>query len=86
MMPRSGSWKPQPGTGGLRLWPVKDFEEFLIFYVVDGDTVRVIRILHGKRDLARRSHGNRSRSGNHARNLPHSGSSSRRPHVPGVTT
>ena len=36
---------------GLRFWPVKDFDEFLIFYVVDGETVRVIRILHGKRDL-----------------------------------
>jgi toxin ParE1/3/4 len=38
---------------GLRLWPVKDFDEFLIFYVVEGDAVKVIRILHGKRDLDR---------------------------------
>ena len=32
---------------------MKQFEEFLIYYVVEGDTVRVIRILHGKRDLDR---------------------------------
>ncbi len=59
-MPRSGSWKPSslgraltayaqygsarelrnPALKGLRLWPVND-------------TVRVIRILHGKRDVDR---------------------------------
>jgi plasmid stabilization system protein ParE len=32
---------------------VKEFDELLICYVVEGDTVRVIRILHGKRDLDR---------------------------------
>lgn len=32
---------------------VKEFEEFLIFYLVHGDTLRVIRVLHGKRDLNR---------------------------------
>jgi toxin ParE1/3/4 len=44
---------PTPALKGLRVWPVKEFDEFLIFYVVEGDTVRVIRILHGKRDLDR---------------------------------
>jgi len=42
-----------PSLKGLRFWPVKEFDEFLIFYVVEGETVRVIRILHGKRDLDR---------------------------------
>ena len=32
---------------------MKEFEEFLIFYLVHGDTLRVIRVLHGKRDLNR---------------------------------
>jgi len=32
---------------------VKDSDDFRIFYVVAGDTVRVIRILHGKRDVDR---------------------------------
>jgi hypothetical protein len=30
-----------PAPKGLRLWPVKDFDEFLIFYVVAGDTLKV---------------------------------------------
>ena len=42
-----------PAMKGLRSWPVKGFEEFLIFYLVQGDTVRVIRILHGRRDINR---------------------------------
>jgi len=42
-----------PALKGLRVWPVKDFEEFLIFYVVQGDRLRVIRVLHGKRDIDR---------------------------------
>ena len=32
---------------------VEDFDDFLIFYVVVEYTVRVVRILHGKRDLDR---------------------------------
>jgi toxin ParE1/3/4 len=38
---------------GLRAWPVKGFEEIYIFYLTDGETVRVIRVLHGRRDLER---------------------------------
>jgi toxin ParE1/3/4 len=54
-MPNVGAPREIRNTAlkGLRFWPVKDFDEFLIFYMVDGDTVRVIRILHGKRDLDR---------------------------------
>lgn len=36
---------------GLRSWPVKGFENWLIFYrPVDGG-IEVIRVLHGARDL-----------------------------------
>ncbi len=42
-----------PALKGLRVWPVKDFDEFLIFYVVQEDTLKVIRVLHGKRDIDR---------------------------------
>jgi toxin ParE1/3/4 len=42
-----------PSLKGLRAWPVKDFDEILIFYVVEKEAVKVIRILHGKRDIAR---------------------------------
>ncbi|HXB70947.1 MAG TPA: type II toxin-antitoxin system RelE/ParE family toxin [Candidatus Acidoferrales bacterium] len=54
-MPNMGAPRElrNPALKGLRVWPVKQFEEFLIYYVVEGDTVRVIRILHGKRDLDR---------------------------------
>jgi toxin ParE1/3/4 len=42
-----------PALQGLRVWPVKEFDEFLIFYVVQADTLRIIRVLHGKRDIDR---------------------------------
>lgn len=41
-----------PALKDLRVWPVKGFEEIRIFYVAQGDTVRVIRVLHG-RDIER---------------------------------
>ncbi len=54
-MPHMGAPQPlrTPALQALRMWPVKDFEEFLIFYVVQEDTVRVIRVLHGKGDIDR---------------------------------
>lgn len=54
-MPHIGAERElrNPALVELRFWPVKDFEEFPIFYVVEGETLRVIRILHGKRDLDR---------------------------------
>jgi toxin ParE1/3/4 len=52
----------QPGIGtpkaldnrrfaGLRSWPVKGFAEIRIYYIVSNDVVRVIRVLHGRRDV-----------------------------------
>ena len=35
----------------LRSWPVAGFEAVRIYYLVDDDTLRIIRILHGKRDV-----------------------------------
>jgi toxin ParE1/3/4 len=35
----------------LRSWPVTGFEVIRFYYLVENDTVRVIRILHGKRDV-----------------------------------
>jgi toxin ParE1/3/4 len=40
-----------PNLAGLRSWGVKGFEEILIFYVIQPDALRVVRILHGRRDL-----------------------------------
>src|SRR2546421_11213208 len=35
----------------LRSWPVVGFEAIRIYYLVEQDAIRVIRILHGKRDV-----------------------------------
>ncbi len=41
-----------PGsTRGLRSWPVKGFEMTRIYYLAVPDRLRVLRILHGKRDV-----------------------------------
>ncbi len=38
---------------GLRSWPVEEFEDIRIYYVAQESEVRVIRVLHGKRDIQR---------------------------------
>ncbi len=52
-MPQVGA--PQrfrnPALGGLRSWPVKDFEDIHIYYVIRNDVLRVVRVLHRKRDV-----------------------------------
>ena len=35
----------------LRSWPVAGFELIRIYYLIENDTIRVVRILHGKRDV-----------------------------------
>ena len=40
-----------PKLGGLRSWPVKGFAEIRAYYLVSDDVVRVVRVLHGKRDI-----------------------------------
>jgi plasmid stabilization system protein ParE len=42
-----------PQMQNLRFWPVTGFEAISVYYSVDGDTIRVIRILHSKRDVRR---------------------------------
>ena len=38
---------------GLRSWPVEKFENIRVYYMVDESVLRVIRVLHGKRDIQR---------------------------------
>lgn len=38
---------------GLRSWPVKGFSAIRIYYIATDETVRVVRVLHGKRDVGR---------------------------------
>jgi plasmid stabilization system protein ParE len=47
--PRLHSSNPQLQT--LRTWPVSGFEAIRIYYHVEEDTIRIVRILHGKRDV-----------------------------------
>jgi toxin ParE1/3/4 len=42
-----------PQLRDLRFWPVAGFEAISIYYLADGETLRVIRILHGKRNVRR---------------------------------
>jgi toxin ParE1/3/4 len=53
--PRLGSSKKlkNPRLQGLRKWPVKGFDFIWIYYLLTVDTLRVIRVLHGKRDVER---------------------------------
>jgi toxin ParE1/3/4 len=52
-MPQIGTSKQfkNPRLSGLRSWAVKGFEEIIIYYVVQADALRVVRVLHGRRDL-----------------------------------
>lgn len=38
---------------GLRSWPIKGFENYLIFYIPHDSQIEVIRVLHGNRHVAR---------------------------------
>ncbi len=49
--PRYRSTNSQLQT--LRTWPVAGFEAIRIYYLLDEDTLHIIRILHGKRDVKR---------------------------------
>ena len=53
-MPLAGTPKPVANVElkGLRTWSVRDFDEFRIYYLVQGDLINVVRVLHRKRDIA----------------------------------
>jgi hypothetical protein len=38
---------------GLRSWPVEELEDIRIYYLVEENTLGVVRVLHGKRDIRR---------------------------------
>ena len=51
--PAIGSPRYIPDVPGLRSWPVPGFEDIRIYYIETPRLVRVIRVLHGRRDLRR---------------------------------
>jgi len=54
-MPRAGARKilDNPSLTGLRSWPVRGFPAMRIYYIHSGDDLRIVRVLHGKRDINR---------------------------------
>jgi plasmid stabilization system protein ParE len=52
-MPGAGAFKilDNPSLTGLRSWPIHGFPAMRIYYIHSGDELRIIRILHGKRDI-----------------------------------
>ncbi|MFT4691658.1 MAG: toxin ParE1/3/4 [Limisphaerales bacterium] len=52
-MPEMGPRHPMahPRLKDLRFWPIKRFNNFLIFYRPIENGIEVIRVLHGARDL-----------------------------------
>ena len=50
-MPGLGRARPDLGAPETRSWRVSGFRKYLIFYDVQPDRLRLLRVLHGARDL-----------------------------------
>lgn len=52
-MPGAGAPKVlhNSALSGLRSWPVQGFPAMRIYYIHRGDELRIVRVLHGKRDI-----------------------------------
>ena len=44
---------PNKQLRDVRMWHVKGYENYLVFYTVTERTIEVIRVLHGSRDIER---------------------------------
>lgn len=53
-MPGAGSQKHIANSqlAGLRSWPVSGFPESQVYYLTSPELLTVVRVLHGKRDIA----------------------------------
>jgi len=45
-----------PALKGMRMWPVPGFPKHLIFYRATDAELRIVRVLHGARDIAKIFH------------------------------
>jgi toxin ParE1/3/4 len=54
-MPEIGSPRAfrHPRLEGIRMWPVPQFRNYLIFYRVAGEDLQVLRLLHAAQDYTR---------------------------------
>lgn len=52
-MPEIGSiWEsPLPSLAGVRVWPIRKFKNYLIFYRPISGGIFVLRVLHGARQI-----------------------------------
>lgn len=50
-MPYLGRARPNLGAPETRSWRVRGFGKYLIFYAAWPDRLRLLRVLHGSRDL-----------------------------------
>jgi toxin ParE1/3/4 len=41
-----------PRLVGLRMWPIRGFRKYLVFYCPRADGIEVVRVLRGERDIA----------------------------------
>jgi toxin ParE1/3/4 len=41
----------RPALAEFRMIAVRDFEKYLVFYRIDGQVLRIVRVLHGARDI-----------------------------------
>lgn len=53
--PHAGPPRPMrnPRLTGLRTWSIEGFDDMKVYYLVADEELRVVRILHGRRDIAR---------------------------------
>lgn len=53
LRPQAGAAKQvrNPALAGLRAWPVKGFDEMLVYCLTRRDVLMIIRVLHDKRDI-----------------------------------
>jgi toxin ParE1/3/4 len=54
-MPELGVRRPfkKKRLANVRMWPVREFRQFLIFYEPVEDGIRLLRIIHAKQDYPR---------------------------------
>ena len=52
-MPGAGAPKvlQNPALTGLRSWPIHGFPAMRVYYIHSGNELRIVRVLHGKRDI-----------------------------------
>jgi len=52
-MPRMGSPRQfkNPQLVGVRMWPIQGFPNLLVFYLTTAESVQMLRLLHGARNI-----------------------------------